>query len=129
MPGYNDYDDDDYYHSNGCCIGCCRAGDFGTHDGCGPCDCRRSFKPDCDRTIYPGWSLGHYYPGKDEASSAVADKPKPSEKLSDSNKKQKASGKVFEQVNKFDETSKASKNLKADKISKSSKTSSNAEKQ
>ncbi|PTD05410.1 hypothetical protein FCULG_00001462 [Fusarium culmorum] len=56
-------DDGDDYNSS-CCIGCCRAGDFGTHDGCGPCYCRRSFKQDHDRTIYTGWSLGQYYPGE-----------------------------------------------------------------
>ncbi|KAM0348078.1 hypothetical protein ACHAPU_004581 [Fusarium lateritium] len=75
MPGHDSYDDDDYY-SSGCCMGCCRAGDFGTHDGCGPCYCRRSFKPDYDASIYTGWSFGQYYPGDAEysGSSAMIDK-------------------------------------------------------
>ncbi|GKT99435.1 hypothetical protein FLAG1_01577 [Fusarium langsethiae] len=70
--------DGDNYNS-GCCIGCCRAGDFGTHDGCGPCYCRRSFKQDHDRTIYTGWSLGQYYPeeNRDGESSSITGEDKP----------------------------------------------------
>ncbi|KAG8669606.1 hypothetical protein FPOAC2_08940 [Fusarium poae] len=83
MPIDTHYCDDGDNHSSGCCIGCCRAGDFGTHDGCGPCYCRRSFKQDHDRTIYTGWSLGQYYPGKDRygepSSTTGGGKPTSSE--------------------------------------------------
>lgn len=87
MAKYNDQDDDDDNYNSSCCIGCCRAGDFGTHDGCGPCYCRRSFKPDHDRTICTGWSLGQYYPGESEHGgppiTVGKEKPKSSEKSLD----------------------------------------------
>ncbi|RSL72800.1 hypothetical protein CEP54_000635 [Fusarium duplospermum] len=63
MSSYN-YEDDDVYYGPGCCMNCCRALDVGNHDACGGCYCRRSFKPDYDRDIYTGWSLGQYYPGR-----------------------------------------------------------------
>lgn len=63
MSRYN-YEDDDVYYGPGCCMSCCRALDVGSHDACGACYCRRSFKPDYDPDIYPGWSLGEYYPGR-----------------------------------------------------------------
>ncbi|KAM0426934.1 hypothetical protein ACHAPT_007832 [Fusarium lateritium] len=62
MSSYN-YEDDDVYTGHSCCMNCCRALDFGNHDACAGCYCRRSLKPDYDPDIYPGWSLGHYYPG------------------------------------------------------------------
>ncbi|KAH7272240.1 hypothetical protein B0J15DRAFT_459999 [Fusarium solani] len=62
MSSYN-YEDDDVYNGPGCCMKCCRALDVGNHDACGACYCRRSFRPDYDRDIYPGWSFGEYYPG------------------------------------------------------------------
>jgi hypothetical protein len=84
MPTDPNYGDDDDHYNSSCCLGCCRAGDFGTHDGCGPCYCQRSFKQDHDRTIYTGWSLGQYYPGenKHEEPSSITgeDKPGSSEK-------------------------------------------------
>ncbi|RMJ14932.1 hypothetical protein CDV36_005410 [Fusarium kuroshium] len=63
MSSYN-YEDDDVYYGPGCCMKCCRALDVGNHDACGACYCRRSFKPDYDRDIQTGWSLGQYYPGR-----------------------------------------------------------------
>ncbi|KAJ3510204.1 hypothetical protein NM208_g15564 [Fusarium decemcellulare] len=127
MAGYDYYDDDDYY-SNECCIGCCRAGDYGGHDGCGPCYCRRSFKPDYDRTVYPGWSLGHYYPGADDdweaSSSNVADdEGKAPDKSSD---KEKTSEKVTEKASEKEATksNKDSKKSKSGKISKTTPKSS-----
>ncbi|KAJ4197619.1 hypothetical protein NW755_000314 [Fusarium falciforme] len=76
MSSYN-YEDDDVYNGPGCCMKCCRALDVGNHDACGACYCRRSFRPDYDRDIYPGWSFGEYYPGSrredwaDTSSSAA----------------------------------------------------------
>ncbi|UPK90406.1 hypothetical protein LCI18_001341 [Fusarium solani-melongenae] len=62
MSSYN-YEYDDDYNGPGCCMKCCRALDIGNHDACGACYCRRSFRPDYDRDIYPNWSFGEYYPG------------------------------------------------------------------
>ncbi|KAM0561740.1 hypothetical protein ACHAPJ_002909 [Fusarium lateritium] len=121
MPGYYDYDDDNFYSSE-CCIGCCRVGDFGTHDGCGPCYCRRSFKPDYDRTVYTGWSLGQYYPGRDEnagsSSAVIHEEPELPEKNNSSKEKIPEQG-----INKSDKTSKGNNKPKVEK-SKSSNTSS-----
>lgn len=122
MPGYDGHDDDDYYSSS-CCIGCCRAGDFGTHDACGPCYCRRSFKPDYDPSIYTGWSFGHYYPGaaEDAGSSAVTNKG--SKSLENNTNSKEAVPQISEQKTaKHGEKNKSADNLKIDKSSKSSKT-------
>ncbi|KAI8720585.1 hypothetical protein NCS52_00504200 [Fusarium sp. LHS14.1] len=76
MSHYN-YEDDEVYNGPGCCMKCCRALDVGNHDACGACYCRRVFRPDYDRDIYPGLSLGEYYPGRrledweDTSSSAM----------------------------------------------------------
>lgn len=90
MPEHTGYHDGDENYNSSCCIGCCRAGDFGTHDGCGPCDCRRSFKQDHDQSIHSGWSLGQYYPGENECkrSSSVVNegKSKKSERFEGSTK-------------------------------------------
>ncbi|WZH46115.1 hypothetical protein QYS62_007185 [Fusarium acuminatum] len=120
MPGYDGHDDDDYYSSS-CCIGCCRAGDFGTHDACGPCYCRRSFKPDYDPSIYTGWSFGHYYPGdaEDAGSSAVTDKE--SKSLENTNAKEAVS-QMSEQKTAKHGKNKSTDKPKIDESSKSSKT-------
>lgn len=90
MPEHTGYHDGNENYNSSCCIGCCRAGDFGTHDGCGPCDCRRSFKQDHDQSIHSGWSLGQYYPGENErkrSSSVVNEgKSKKSERFERSTK-------------------------------------------
>ncbi|KAJ4255564.1 hypothetical protein NW762_009561 [Fusarium torreyae] len=122
MPGYYDYDDDDFYSSE-CCIGCCRAGDFGTHDGCGPCYCRRSFKPDYDRTVYTGWSLGQYYPGRDENAGSLSAVVHEKSELPQKNGSSKE--KISEQgINKSNKTSKGNNKPKVEKTSKSSNASS-----
>ncbi|KAM5351846.1 hypothetical protein ACJ41O_004569 [Fusarium nematophilum] len=130
MTGYDYYDDDDYY-GGGCCIGCCRAGDFGTHDGCGPCYCRRTFKPDYDRTIYPGWSLGHYYPGDEDwaesSSNVISDQDKAAEHVSanekvpekETSEKKPASTKGKEGSKKHSKKPKAEKSPKTSKDSRS----------
>jgi hypothetical protein len=122
MPGYERHNDDNYYSSR-CCIGCCRAGDFGAHDACGPCYCRRSFKPDYDPSIYTGWSFGHYYPGDAEypGSSAVTDKE--SKSLENNTNTKEAVSQMSEQnTAKHDEKNKSTNKPKMDKPSKSSNT-------
>ncbi|KAF5658905.1 hypothetical protein FHETE_9681 [Fusarium heterosporum] len=118
MPEHNGYDDDDYY-SSGCCMGCCRAGDFSTHDSCGPCYCRRSFKPDYDASVYTGWSFGQYYPGDAEYAGSFTMIDKKSKTPEKTSVKQSASHDTAkERASATTEKTKGIDKPKADKPSK-----------
>ncbi|KAF4992512.1 hypothetical protein FGRMN_7111 [Fusarium graminum] len=119
MPGHDSYDDDDYY-SSGCCMGCCRTGDFGTHDGCGPCYCRRSFKPDYDTSVFTGCSFGQYYPGDTENSGSfpMIDKKSKTPEKKTSVKEAASHDASKKKASTTTEKTKGIDKLKADKSSK-----------